>query len=74
MRAGLDPFRFLLITLAGWMNQHQHHAIAYLVEENRVLREEIGHRRMRFNDDQRRRFGQSQDSRREMAVSKSERS
>ena len=29
---------------------------AYLVEENRVLREQIGHRRMRFTDDQRRRL------------------
>ena len=56
MRAGLDPFRFLLITLAGWMNQHQQHAIAYLVEENRVLREQIGRRRMQFTDDQRRRL------------------
>jgi transposase InsO family protein len=56
MQAGLDPFRFLLITLAGWMNQHQQHAIAYLVEENRVLREQIGDRRMRFTDDQRRRL------------------
>src|SRR5437773_12390496 len=56
MQAGLDPFRFLLITLAGWMNQHQQHAIAYLVEENRVLREQIGHRRLRFTDDQRRRL------------------
>jgi hypothetical protein len=56
MQAGLDPFRFLLLTLAGWMNQQQQHAIAYLVEENRVLREQIGHRRMRFTDDQRRRL------------------
>src|SRR5262249_13701225 len=48
--------RFLLVTLAGWMNQHQQHAIAYLVEENRVLREQIGHRHMRFTDDQRRRL------------------
>ena len=56
MQSGLDPFRFLLITLAGWMNQHQQHAIAYVVEENRVLREQIGHRRMRFTDDQRRRL------------------
>ena len=27
------------------MNRHQQHAIAYLVEENRVLLEQIGHRR-----------------------------
>jgi hypothetical protein len=56
MRAGLDPFRFLLITLAGWMNQHQQHAITYLVEENRALRDQIGHCRMRFTDGQRRRL------------------
>ena len=56
MRAGLDPFRFLLIALAGGMNQHQQHAIAYLVEENRVLREQIGRRRLKFTDEQRRRL------------------
>jgi len=30
----LDPFRFVLISLAGWMNQQQF-AIDYLREENR---------------------------------------
>ena len=30
--------------------------VEYLLEENRVLREQIGRRRMRFNDDQRRRL------------------
>jgi len=38
------------------MNQHQHHVINYLIEENRVLREQIGTRRIRFSDDQRRRL------------------
>src|SRR3954451_20293426 len=38
----LDPFRFLLIALAGWMNQRQQLAINYLREENRVLREQLG--------------------------------
>jgi hypothetical protein len=38
------------------MNQHQQHVIHYLMEENRVLREQIGSRRMRFSDDQRRRL------------------
>ena len=52
----LDSIRFLLITLAGWMGHHQQHAIAYLVEENRVLREQIGHRRTQFTDNQRRRL------------------
>jgi hypothetical protein len=54
MSAVIDPFSFLVVSLAGWMNQHQQHVIQYLIEENRVLREQFGHRRMRFNDDQRR--------------------
>jgi putative transposase len=52
----LNPFRFVVITLAGWMNQKQQHAIEYLREENRVLREQPGTRRLRFTDDQRRRL------------------
>lgn len=50
----LDPFRFLLISVAGWMNQQQQYAIEYLREENRVLRSQLGNRRVRFTDDQRR--------------------
>src|SRR5690349_9416505 len=38
------------------MNQQQQQAIEYLREENRVLREQLGGRRLRFNDDQRRRL------------------
>src|SRR2546425_9017634 len=56
MRAALDPFSFVVISIAGWMNQHQQHVIDYLIEENRVLREQIGNRRMRFTDNQRRRL------------------
>ena len=52
----LDPFRFVVIAVAGWMNQKQQHAIDYLREENRVLREQLGTRRLRFTDDQRRRL------------------
>src|ERR1041384_6616593 len=52
----LDPFQFVLIAVAGWMNQRQLQAIEYLREENRVLREQLGDRRLRFSDDQRRRL------------------
>ena len=54
MRQALDPFQFLLVAVAGWMNRHQQRTIEYLREENRVLREQLGDRRLRFNDDQRR--------------------
>src|SRR6266704_816317 len=56
MRTSLDPFSFVVIAIAGWMKLHQHHVIEYLMEENRVLREQIGNRRMRFSDNQRRRL------------------
>jgi hypothetical protein len=44
MSGVLDPFRFMLIAVAGWMNQRQLRVIAYLREENRVLREQLGGR------------------------------
>src|SRR5207248_1372783 len=56
MSGVLDPFRFVLIAVAGWMNQRQLQVIDYLREENRVLREQLGGRRLRLNDDQRRRL------------------
>jgi hypothetical protein len=56
MREWLDPFQFLLVAVAGWMYRHQQQTIEYLREENRVLREQLGDRRLRFNDDQRRRL------------------
>jgi hypothetical protein len=38
------------------MNRHQQQIIEYLIEENRVLREQIGGKRMRFTDLHRRRL------------------
>ena len=38
------------------MNQRQLEIIDYLREENRVLREQLGRRRLRLTDDQRRRL------------------
>jgi hypothetical protein len=52
----LDPFSFVVTTIAGWINRHQQQVIEYLMEENRVLREQIGSQRLRFSDDQRRRL------------------
>src|SRR5262249_44640413 len=51
MRTVLDPFRFLLVTVSGWMNQRQLQVIDYLHKENRVLREQLGERRLRFTPD-----------------------
>jgi transposase InsO family protein len=56
MTPDFSPLRLLLVTLAGWVNRHQQQVIDYLVEENRVLHEQLGGRRVRLNDDQRRRL------------------
>jgi putative transposase len=53
MTADFLPLRLLLLTLAGWVNRHQQHVIDYLVEENRVLREQLTGRRVRLTNDQR---------------------
>ena len=56
MPRALNLFQFVLIALAGWMNQHQLQIIEYLREENRVLREQLGGGRLRFDNSQRRRL------------------
>ena len=50
------PLHFLLLLFSGWVNRRQHQVIDYLIEENRVLREQLGGRRLRLTDDQRRRL------------------
>jgi hypothetical protein len=45
-----------VIAMGGWMNQRQLQIIEYLREENRVLREQLGGQRVRFNGGQRRRL------------------
>jgi putative transposase len=56
MTPDLSPVRLLLVTLAGWLNREQQEVIEYLVEENRVLMEQLRGRRVRLTDDQRRRL------------------
>ena len=50
------PWQLLSVIVAGWMSRHQQQAIDYLKEENRVLREKMGKKRVRLDDDQRRRL------------------
>src|SRR6516165_5455713 len=56
MRADLYPLQVLLVALAGWVNRHQQYVIEYLIEENRVLKDQVTGRRLRLTDDQRRRL------------------
>ncbi len=56
MRADFLPLQVLLLAFSGWINRRQQHVVDYLMEENRVLREQIGDRRLKLTDCQRRRL------------------
>lgn len=46
----------LIAMIAGWLQRHQQHVIAYLQEENRILKAHLGGRRLRLTDTERRRL------------------
>lgn len=48
--------QFLILTVAGWLSRQQQQATVYLLEENRVLREQLSGKRLRLTDAQRRRL------------------
>jgi putative transposase len=52
----LSALQFVLMGLTGWLDRREQDAIAYLVAENRLLRERLGGRRLRFTDAERRRL------------------
>ena len=39
------PWTLFTVAVAGWMSQQQQEVIAYLREENRILREQLGRKR-----------------------------
>jgi hypothetical protein len=56
MTNALQPLHFLVIALASWLNRQQQAVVDYLIEENRVLREQLEGQRVRFTDEQRMRL------------------
>jgi putative transposase len=56
MATDTTPIRMLLLAVGGWVNREQQRTIEYLVEENRVLTEQLRGRKLRLNDDQRSRL------------------
>jgi transposase InsO family protein len=46
----------LIAMVAGWLQRHQQQVITYLIEENRVLKAQLGRRRLRLTDTDRRRL------------------
>ena len=53
MSSLLQPLHLLLMMFAGWVNRHQLDTIDYLQAENRILKERLGGRRIRFTDAER---------------------
>src|SRR5882724_10192679 len=53
MSPPFQPLQLLLVIFAGWVNRHQLNVIEYLQEENRVLKEHLGGRGIRFTDAER---------------------
>ena len=47
----IHPFQLLVIALAGWLNRQQQAVIDYLIEENRVLKDQLEGHRLRFTDE-----------------------
>jgi hypothetical protein len=50
MTSVLQPFHVLVIVLSGWLSRQQQTVIDYLIEENRVLKEQLEGQRLRFTD------------------------
>src|SRR5262249_20399464 len=46
----------LIAMVAGWLQRHQQQVITYLLAENRVLKAQLGGRRLRLPDTERRRL------------------
>ena len=46
----------VIAMVAGWLQRHQQQVITYLIEENRVLKAQLGSRRLRLTDLERRRL------------------
>jgi hypothetical protein len=54
----IDPsvLQMLLMVLTGWLERREREPLAYLIEENRLLRRQLSGRRLRLTDADRRRL------------------
>ena len=52
----IQAWQLILVAVAGWMNRHQQDVIAFIQEENCILKHKLKGKRIRFTDDERRRL------------------
>ena len=51
------PLQYAIAAFGLWLNRQQQEVIDYLKEENRLLKEKLGDRKLHFTDAERRRLG-----------------
>jgi putative transposase len=56
MVSPLFPLQYVIAAIALWLNRQQQEVIDYLKEENRLLKEKLGDRKLHFTDAERRRL------------------
>ena len=54
----MSPFQFVLAVLCAWRQREHEDMIAFLLEENRVLKARLGGQRLRLDDHERRRLAE----------------
>jgi integrase-like protein len=52
----LSALQLLLVAVTAWLDRRERETLAYLIEENRLLRRQLGRRRLRLTGDDRRRL------------------
>jgi hypothetical protein len=52
----VSALQLLLVTVAAWLDRRERELLAYVIEENRLLRRQLGGRRLRLTDADRRRL------------------
>jgi hypothetical protein len=52
----VSALQLLLVAVTAWLDRREREALAYLIEENRLLRRQLAGRRLRLTDDDRRRL------------------
>jgi hypothetical protein len=51
-----SDLQMVLAVLTAWLDRQERQTLAYLMEENRVLRRQLGQQRLQFTDADRRRL------------------
>ena len=52
----VSSLQMLLLTVTSWLGHQEREVLAYLIEENRILRRELGGRHLCLTDDDRRKL------------------